>query len=169
MTLGPPPYRPLRGAEPPHFVDRADEDEEGFGLAGIRASAVEAYRSGPSHPRFHQLVLGAAALGKTALLRALARQTCMELDWAVTFHTCQSKERALGTVAVEVVASMQNQWPEEAVCLSRALLVSRAQADRAACRAGCRAGCRAQHPAGRGVAAVPTVLAEGAEASWARL
>ena len=48
MTTCPPPYRPFRGAPPPHFVDRADA--ESIDGAGIVATSLAAYRAGPATP-----------------------------------------------------------------------------------------------------------------------
>ena len=95
MTTCPPPYRPFRGAPPPHFVDRADA--ESIDGAGIVATSLAAYRAGPGDPRFHQLVTSTPALGKTAQARAVARQVSAQLGWVVTFHRCRPKERPCGT------------------------------------------------------------------------
>ena len=48
-----PPYRPFRGADPPHFVDRLEDE---LGAVGIVATALAAYRRGPGDPRFHRLI-----------------------------------------------------------------------------------------------------------------
>ena len=57
MSTCPPPYRPFRGAPPPHFVDRADAEQ--IGASGIVATSLAACLAGPGDPRFHQLVVGA--------------------------------------------------------------------------------------------------------------
>ncbi len=54
MTNCPPPYRPLRGAEPPHFVDRAEGED--IGANGIVAGSMAAFAAGPCDPRFHRLI-----------------------------------------------------------------------------------------------------------------
>jgi hypothetical protein len=116
MTNCPPPYRPLRGADPPHFVDRADERDLVPGA--IVASSTAAYQAGPGDPRFHRLVVSEPAMGKTAMLRAIGRETADRLGWAVAIHCCRPKERALGAVASETLASIQGQWPTEVRKLS---------------------------------------------------
>ena len=117
MTTCPPPYRPLRGADPPHFVDRADEED--IGTSAIVAGSVAAYRAGPCDPRFHRLVVSPSAMGKTAMLRAIGRETSARLDWAVTIHRCRPKERAAGAAVSETFSSMQRQWPMEVGRLAR--------------------------------------------------
>ena len=111
MTSYPPPYRPFRGAGPPHFVDREDPDD--VGVNGIVAASIAAYAAGPRDPRFHRLVTSGPAMGKTALLRAIGRQVADRLGWAVTFHRCQVKERAIRAVSTEVAKTLQKQWPTE--------------------------------------------------------
>jgi hypothetical protein len=117
MTTCPPPYRPLRGADPPHFVDRADEED--MGTSALVASSVAAYRAGPSDPRFHRLVVSDGAMGKTAMLSAIGRETGARLDWAVTSHRCRPKERALATAVGETLRSMRKQWPMQIGRLAR--------------------------------------------------
>jgi hypothetical protein len=117
MTTCPPPYRPLRGADPPHFVDRADEED--IGTSAIVAGSVAAYSSGPCDPRFHRLVVSSGAMGKTAMLRAIGRETAARLDWAVTIHRCRPKERAAGAAVSETFRSMHRQWPAEVGRLAR--------------------------------------------------
>ncbi|HXW78544.1 MAG TPA: hypothetical protein VEJ84_03545 [Acidimicrobiales bacterium] len=117
MTTCPPPYRPLRGADPPHFVDRADEED--MGTSAILASSIAAYRAGPCDPRFHRLVVSHSAMGKTALLRAVGREAAARLDWAVVMHRCRPKERALGAAVGQTLAHMQKQWPMQAGRLAR--------------------------------------------------
>ena len=117
MTTCPPPYRPLRGADPPHFVDRADEED--IGTSAIVAGSVSAYSAGPCDPRFHRLVVSPSAMGKTAMLRAIGRETAARLDWAVTIHRCRPKERAAGPAVSETFSSMQRQWPMEVGRLAR--------------------------------------------------
>jgi hypothetical protein len=111
MTSYPPPYRPFRGADPPHFVDREDPDD--VGVHGIVAASIVAYAAGPRDPRFHRLVTSGPAMGKTALLRAIGRHVADRLGWAVTFHRCQLKERAIRAVSAEVAKTLQKQWPTE--------------------------------------------------------
>jgi hypothetical protein len=111
MTGCPPPYRPLRGADPPHFVDR--EDPQDVLVSGILGASVAAYAAGPCDPRFHRLVLAGPAMGKTALLRAIGREVAARLGWAVALHTCKAKERAIRAVSAEVVRTLQQQWPTE--------------------------------------------------------
>ena len=89
MTSCPPPYRPLRGADPPHFVDREDPNDEI--ASGIVAASVAAYAAGPCDPRFHRLVIGGSAMGKTALLRAIGREVASRLGWVVTLHVAGRK------------------------------------------------------------------------------
>jgi len=116
----PPPYRPLRGADPPHFVDR--EDPQDFGAAGIVASAIRAYTSGPCDPRFHRLVIGGQAMGKTALLRAISREATRRLGWAIAVYRCRPKERALRPVSTAVWQSMRRQWSSELARSGRGVL-----------------------------------------------
>lgn len=109
MTDLPPPYRPLRGAEPPHFVDRHDEDD--IDWAGIVAGTLTAYRAGPADPRFHRLVWSEPALGKTALLRAARREVAARLGWAVVAHRCRPKERAAAVVGQAVLSAVDQAGP----------------------------------------------------------
>jgi hypothetical protein len=120
MTGGPPPYRPLRGADPPHFVDR--EDPQDVLANGIVVSSIAAYRAGPCDPRFHRLVIAGPAMGKTALLRTIGREVAVRLNWAVTLHSCRPKERALGAVPTAVVKSLQHRWPAEISGVVRQML-----------------------------------------------
>lgn len=120
MTGCPPPYRPLRGADPPHFVDR--EDPQDVVANGIVASSVAAYAAGPLDPRFHRLVVAGPAMGKTALLRTIGRRVAVRLDWAVVLHTCRAKERALAAVPAAVVKTLQQQWPAEVPGVVRQML-----------------------------------------------
>jgi hypothetical protein len=120
MTTCPPPYRPLRGADPPHFVDRADEDD--LGTSTVAASSIAAYRAGPCDPRFHRLVVSRTAMGKTAMLRAVGREAAARLDWAVIMHRCRPKERALGAAVGKTLTHMQKQWPMEVGRLTREVL-----------------------------------------------
>lgn len=106
----PPPYRPLRGAQPPHFADREDEDD--LGAAGIVASTLAAYRAGVPDPRLARLVYGPPAIGKTALLRAVRREASA-LGWAVVAFSCRPKQPALPALANAVLARAQWHWPEE--------------------------------------------------------
>jgi hypothetical protein len=153
-----PPYRPFRGAEPPHFVDRPDDD---LGSTGICAASIAAYRRGPIDPRFHRLVVSGPATGKTALLRAISRQAATTLDWAVTFHRCRPKERALGSATCEILASLHRQWPGQVSALAADVLGPR-MAPRGR-------GRDEDHPAGRALAPAPPFLAPGAEATWTEL
>jgi hypothetical protein len=112
MTNFPPPYRPLRGAEPPHFVDRA----EGGDVCenGVVAGSIAAFAAGPCDPRFHRLVTSRPAMGRTALLRAIGQEATRRLGWAVCFHSCQPKERALGSLAAEIESAILRRWPVHA-------------------------------------------------------
>ena len=112
MTNVPPPYRPLRGAEPPHFVDRA----EGGDICenGVVAGSIAAFAAGPCDPRFHRLVTSGPAMGRTALLRAIGQEAARRLGWAVCFHSCQPKERALGSLAAEIESDNLRRWPVHA-------------------------------------------------------
>lgn len=109
MNAPPPPYRPLRGAEPPHFVDRGTEDD--LSTAGVVAGVLDACRNGPSDPRFHRLVTASAAMGKTALLRAACRCVQERLGWSAVFHRCRRKEPALVAVASQVASAAKERWP----------------------------------------------------------
>jgi hypothetical protein len=120
MNSSPPPYRPLRGAEPPHFVDR--EDPQDVLASGILAASIAAYAAGPCDPRFHRLIIAGPAMGKTVLLRAIGREAAGRLGWAVVFHGCRAKERALGAVSSAVVTGLQRQWPGEAFRLVNEVL-----------------------------------------------
>jgi len=155
----PPPYRPLRGAAPPHFVDRPDAND--FDAGGVRAASLAAYMAGPQDPRFHRLVVSEPAMGKTALLRAIGQRAVLELDWAVAVHRCQAKERLFGAVAAAAAASLQRQWPAESGRLARRLVGPWAR------RA--RAMDRGPHPAGRDLVKAPLCLAPEADVSWAEL
>jgi hypothetical protein len=111
MTSCPPPYRPLRGAEPPHFVDR--EDPQDVVANGILAASIAAYAAGPCDPRFHRLIIAEPAMGKTTLLRAIAKAAVRRLGWAVALHSCRPKERALRAVATVVANILHQQWPTD--------------------------------------------------------
>jgi hypothetical protein len=154
-----PPYRPFRGAQPPHFVDRPDEDS--FSSTGVAATAVNAYRRGPADPRFHRLVVAGPAMGKTALLRAIARQVATGLDWVVVPHRCRPKERALGTVTSEVLAGLQRQWPAEGAAMAAEVLGRRL--------AGDWLGYPDEFRAGQSLAPTPPSLGPGTERSWSAL
>ena len=112
MTNIPPPYRPLRGAEPPHFVDRAEGDD--ICENGIVAGSIAAFAAGTCDPRFHRLVTSRPAMGRTALLRAIGQEAARRLGWAVCFHSCQPKERALGPLAAEIESAVLRRWPVHA-------------------------------------------------------
>jgi len=120
MTNFPPPYRPLRGAEPPHFVDRAEGED--IGANGIVAGSTAAFAAGPCDPRFHRLVTSGPAMGRTALLRAIGQEAARRLGWAVSFHSCQPKERALGALAAEIESAMLRRWPAHAGRLASEVL-----------------------------------------------
>ncbi|HUC15085.1 MAG TPA: hypothetical protein VMS00_11595 [Acidimicrobiales bacterium] len=120
MTNCPPPYRPLRGAEPPHFVDRAEGED--IGANGIVAGSMAAFAAGPCDPRFHRLITSGPAMGRTALLRAIGQEAARRLGWAVIFHSCQPKERALGSLAAEIEPAMSRQWPAYAGRLASEVL-----------------------------------------------
>ena len=154
-----PPYRPLRGSQPPHFVDRAEAGQ--IDGQGVLASVVAALANGPADPRTHRLLVGGPALGKTALLRSAAAEARRRLGWAVVFHSCRAKQRALGTVVAEAMASMARQWPQYQALMGEAVLHPRL--------GGMARGARLAHPAGRGVVAVPGAVEGLAEASWAEL
>jgi hypothetical protein len=104
-----PPYRPFRGAPPPHFVERFDAAD--FGAPGITAAALSAWAAGPASPRFHQLVVSAPAMGKTALLRDLCKKAESHLGWLAFLHRCLPKESALAAVASELLAGLARRWP----------------------------------------------------------
>src|SRR5271155_1226725 len=120
MTNCPPPYRPLRGAEPPHFVDRAEGED--IGPNGIVAGSLAAFAAGPCDPRFHRLVTSVPAMGKTAVLRAIGQEAARRLGWVVSFHSCQAKERALGAVAAEIESATLREWPAYAGRLATEVL-----------------------------------------------
>jgi hypothetical protein len=109
MNEPPPPYRPLRGAQPPHFADRADEDD--LGDLGIVAGSLAAYDWGPADPRFHRLVYGPEAAGKTALLRAVAQRVAADGGWAVAKLRGRPKQSALGALVEAIVPAMERRWP----------------------------------------------------------
>jgi hypothetical protein len=99
-------------------------------------------------------------MGKTALLRAVAREATTRLHWAVTFHRCRPKERALGMVTGEILASLPRQWPAEGGALANAALGPRLEG---------QWRLQAEHPAGWGLATGPDLAPPGAETSWAEL
>lgn len=105
----PPPYRPFRGAEPPHFVDR--EDPEDALASGVLATSIAAFASGPCDPRFHRLMIAGPAMGKTALMRAIGREAAGRLGWAVVFHGCRAKQRAIRAVSGAVMTALEQKWP----------------------------------------------------------
>lgn len=154
-----PPYRPLRGSQPPHFVDRPEVGQ--LDGQGALASVVAALANGPADPRTHRLLAGGPAMGKTALLRSAAAEVRHRLGWAVVFHSCRPKQRALGTVVVDALAAMARQWPEHQALMGDAVLHPRL--------GDLARGARLAHPAGRGVVAVPRGVDGLAEASWAEL
>jgi hypothetical protein len=157
MTNCPPPYRPLRGAEPPHFVDRAEGED--IGANGIVAGSMAAFAAGPCDPRFHRLVTCGPAMGRTALLRAIGQEAARRLGWAVSFHCCKPKERALGAVAAEIESAMLRQWPAHAGRLASEVLAFGYRATRAA------AAGAGDYPS----EAVPHLLGADGESSWATL
>jgi hypothetical protein len=120
MTPCLPPYRPFRGAEPPHFVDRADESE--LPATTFRSSALAAWSGSPSGPRFHQLVVAGSGMGKTALLRSLVGLADAS-GWAAVLHRCRRKERALGSAALAVLDQARCKWAPEAGALASEVLV----------------------------------------------
>lgn len=108
MQNCPPPYRPFRGARPPHFVDRPSEED--LCTSGIVGAALHAYRCGPRDPRFHRFVTGGPAIGKTALLGALCHQVEARLGWVSVLHHCLPKERAMVSVASQTIKSVNQHW-----------------------------------------------------------
>ena len=161
MSTCPPPYRPFLGAPPPHFVDRADAEQ--IGVPGSVATSLAACLAGPGDPRFHQLVVGAPELGKTAQARAVGRLVAGRLGWVVSFHRCGRKERAMGDVADQALAGIQRLCSPEA---------RRAAAPATDGGALPWPHIRPGHPAGRGLAPVPQLrrlLPSGREPSWAEL
>jgi hypothetical protein len=107
------------------------------------------------------LVVSGPATGKTALLRAIGRQAAASLDWAVTFHRCRPKERALGSATCEILASLHRQWPDQASALAAEVL---------GLRVAPRGRGRSEgHPAGQGLVPAPPFLAPGAEPTWTEL
>ena len=110
MPACPPPYRPFRGADPPHFVDRQSEEE--LSTRGIVGACLQVYENGPRDLRFHRLVAGGPAVGKTTLLRAMCRQVETQLGWASVLHRCKAKERAMGSLPAEVLTSVKQHWKE---------------------------------------------------------
>lgn len=161
MSTCPPPYRPFRGAVPPHFVDRADVEQ--LGASGTVATSLAACLAGPGDPRFHQLVVGAPELGKTAQARAVGRQVANRLGWVVSFHRCGRKQRAMRDVADQALAGIQRLCSPEA----RRPVVLATDAS-----ALPWPNVRPGHPAGRALAPVPQLrrlLPAGREPSWAEL
>ena len=166
-----PPYRPFRGAEPPHFVERADDD--GLGDAVITRCALSAYRRGPADPRFHRLVVSRPGLGKTALLRAVARLATSELGWAVAFHRCHQKERALGRLAGEVLDAGRRHWAVPGAGSRRPVLAGEPSAlpvagGRAPWAPGA-AGAWEREPVLVTPGPVPSFVPPGAELPWSAL
>jgi len=149
MTNRLPPYRPLRGAEPPHFVDRPSCQD--ISSAGIVNDSIEAYAAGPGDPRFHSLVIGAPALGKTAALRAIAKEASSRLGWAVCTHHCQPKQRALGSLLDEVSEGAYSAWPKHVARFAHDVLSL----------AGSGRRC--------GLEPVPACVSQEAEVSWSAL
>jgi hypothetical protein len=159
MNNFPPPYRPLRGAEPPHFVDRSEGED--IGASGIVAGSIAAFEAGPYDPRFHRVVTSGPAMGKTALLRAIGQEAGRRLGWAVSFHSCQPKERALGSLAGEIESAMLRRWPVHAGHLASEVLAFGYRASPAVPAA---AHAHPSSPAG-----VPYFLGREGELSWATL
>ena len=159
MTNCPPPYRPLRGAEPPHFVDRAEGED--IGANGIVHGSMAAFAAGPCDPRFHRLVTSGPAMGKTAVLRAIGQEAARRLGWVVSFHSCQAKERALGALAAEIESAMLRQWPAYVGRLATEVLAFGCRPTRAAPVGAL------DHPPNP--VDVPHLLGLGGENSWAAL
>jgi len=161
MSTCPPPYRPFLGAPPPHFVDRADAEQ--IGVPGSVAASLAACLAGPGDPRFHQLVVGAPELGKTAQARAVGRQVAARLGWVVSFHRCGRKERPMRDVADQALAGIQR------LCSAEARRAAAPATDGGALP---WPHIRPGHPAGRGLAPGPQLrrlLPSGREPSWAEL
>lgn len=159
MNNCPPPYRPLRGAEPPHFVDRAEGED--IGANGIVAGSMAAFAAGPCDPRFHRLVTSGPAVGKTAVLRAIGQEAARRLGWVVSFHSCQAKERALGALAAEIESAMLTQWPAYAGRLATEVLAFGCRSTRALAVGAL------DHPSNPDP--VPRLLEMDGEKSWATL
>ncbi|HUB71579.1 MAG TPA: ATP-binding protein [Acidimicrobiales bacterium] len=113
-----PPYRPFRGAAPPHFVDRPDYDD--LSAAGLLQMALANYLAGPSDPRFHRLVISESHAGKTALLRHVAQGASEDLSWVTAFHGCRPKELVLWRVAGRLLEAVRAKWPGAASTLPAA-------------------------------------------------
>jgi len=100
-------------------------------------------------------------MGRTALLRAIGQEAARRLGWAVSFHSCKPKERALGAVAAEIESAMLRQWPAYAGRLASEVLAFGYRPTQAA-----PAGAR-DHPSNP--LAVPHFLGLDGETSWATL
>jgi|SRR5579875_175161 len=103
----PPPYRPFRGALPPHFVDRCTDD---IGMLGVVEASLKAFSNGPADPRFHRFVVAGAGMGKTALLRFVCREAEARLGWASVLHRCSPKQSAIGVLGTLVAAAVKRRW-----------------------------------------------------------
>jgi hypothetical protein len=108
MEGRPPPYRPFRGALPPHFVDRSTDD---LAIPGIVEASFAAFANGPADPRFHRLVIAGAGMGKTALLRFVSQEAEARLGWVSTFHRCGPKKSAIAVLPALVSASLKRCRP----------------------------------------------------------
>ena len=95
----PPPYRPLRGAEPPHFVDRPEG--ENIGAKGIMAGSIAAFAAARVTPVFTSSLLLALPWARRPSCGQLAgKPAAAGLGGDVP--PLPAKERALGALAAEI-------------------------------------------------------------------
>lgn len=143
-----PPYRPVRGARPPHFVDRPPAGA--VDGAGLVASCVAGLRNGPDDPRCRQLVTADPGMGKSAFCSQLAACASAELGWSSVVVQCRPKQAVLGALAERISALLPGAAPLPQP-------------------SGPGCSCREAHPAGQRLRPVPPVLSSLSERSWDHL
>jgi hypothetical protein len=91
-----PPYKPGYGLEPPLLVGRDR----------LLAWTWEALVAGPTHPDFHQALLGERGVGKTVVAQLIASRTKAQLGWAVLDYHAIAGEASLPALVHELPGAL---------------------------------------------------------------
>jgi type II secretory pathway predicted ATPase ExeA len=91
-----PPYKPGYGLEPPLLVGRDR----------LLAWTWEALVSGPTHPDFHQALLGERGVGKTVVAQLIASRAKAQLGWAVLDYHAIAGEASLPALVHELPGAL---------------------------------------------------------------